>query len=194
MWELLLNIYNFWAKRGFLKFGRGSFISPFLNTSNKQFISIGEGVKIGSFAWIGVVTDFAGVKCSSKRKIRLSIGDNTSIGNDAVISANNNITIGKNCIFSSFVFVSDHIHQFDDITKDLPDQPLSEGGYVIIEDNVFVGIKASILRNVTIGERSVIGANAVVTKDIPPYSVAVGNPARVIKRYDFSKKAWISVK
>lgn len=192
--NIIFGIYSFLVKRGFHSFGKSSLIKPFLNVNNKKHISIGENVTIGSFSWIGVVTEFAGVKCQSERKVRLSIGDNTSIGNNSVISANNNVSIGKNCIFSAYVFISDHIHQYDDISKNLNEQSLSEGGYVVIKDNVFLGIKASVLRNVTIGEHSIIGTNTVVTKDVPPYCVMAGNPGRVIKRYDFKKRLWVSVK
>lgn len=191
---LIFHLYNFLIKRGFYHFGRNSIIKPFPNITNKKYISIGQNVNIGSFSWIGVNTDFAGIKCRSERKARLSIGDNTSIGNNAVITANNNVSIGKNCILSAYVFISDHIHEYADVSKDLNNQPLSEGGKVIIGDNVFIGIKSSIMRNVTIGERVVIGANSVVTKDIPPYTVVAGNPGKVIKRYDFKKKAWVKVK
>ncbi|MFA5828045.1 MAG: acyltransferase [Candidatus Shapirobacteria bacterium] len=191
MFNIIFGIYNYFIKKGFYHFGKNSSIKPFLNTTNKKYISIGDNVSIGSFAWIGVDTDFAGIKCKSKNKIRLKIGDNSTIGNNSIITANNSVLIGKNCILSAYVFISDHVHEYNNISKNLNQQPLSENGSVIIGDNVFIGTKASIMRNVTIGERSVIGANTVVTKDIPSYSVVVGNPGKIIKRYDFIKKDWI---
>lgn len=181
------------VKGQFAHFGEASIVKPFLNTANPKYVYIGKGVNIGSFCWISVSTEFGGYRCESKGNVRLKIGDDTDIGNNAFIVANNDIEIGNHVILAPYVYISDHIHQFEDVTKNLHEQPLSEGGYVKVNDNVFIGIKASILPNVVIGEHAVIGANAVVTKNVPPYSVAVGNPAKVIKRYDFKRKLWIKV-
>jgi len=193
IFSIFFRVYNYFIKKGFAHFGKGSSIKPFLNTTNKQYIWIGEKVNIGSFSWVAVSIDFRGLKTRSKRKIRLKIGDNVSIGNNAFILANNNLQIGSNVILAPYVYVSDHIHQFHEVEKNLSDQPLSENGETIIEDNVFVGIKASILPNVRVGRHSVIGANTVVTKDVPPFSVVVGNPGRVIKKYNFSENRWLKV-
>jgi acetyltransferase-like isoleucine patch superfamily enzyme len=64
---------------------------------------------------------------------------------------------------------------------------------IIFEDECWIGANAVVTAGVTIGRHSVIAAGAVVTKNIPPYSVAVGNPARVIKQYDFTKKEWVKL-
>jgi len=191
---LISKIYTKLISREFATFGKNSIIKPLLNTTNQKFISIGDHVDIGSFSWISVSTEFAGMKSKSKRKIRLKIGDHVDIGNNAFIVASNYVEIGNNVITAPYIYISDHIHQYEDITKDFHQQPITDDGKVIIKDNVFIGIKASILPNVTIGRHSVIGANAVVTKDVPPYSVVVGNPARVVKKYDFKLKRWVKVK
>jgi len=186
-------LYTFFLKNSFYSFGRGSIVKPFLNTTNSEFIAIGENVNIGTFCRVAVSVSFGNYKCKSKRKVRLKIGNNVHIGNNAFIIANNNIEIGNDVIMAPYVYISDHIHGFYDIKKSLHDQPLTDDGVVKIGDNVFIGIKASILPNVVIGKRSVIGANAVVTKDVPPYSVVVGNPAKVIRKYDFGKREWIKI-
>ncbi|MPM92947.1 2,3,4,5-tetrahydropyridine-2,6-dicarboxylate N-acetyltransferase [bioreactor metagenome] len=92
-----------------------------------------------------------------------------------------------------FVFITDHDHGFSDINKNLHQQALTENGQTIIENNVFLGTKSSILKNVRIGEHSVIGANSVVTKNVPPFSIVSGNPAKIIKKYDFQKKKWVKI-
>ena len=180
-------------KRGFYDFGKNSVIKPVLNTTNKQNISIGSNVNIGSFCWVAVSTDFAGIHCQSPNKVRLMIGDNTSIGNNAFVIANNYVEISRNVIISNYVYISDHHHTFNNMEIPITEQPLSEGGRVIIKDNVFIGTKSCILPNVTIGERSVIGAGSIVTKDIEPYHMVVGNPAKPIKKYDCTLKKWISL-
>lgn len=190
---LLSRIYTYFLERKFYHFGKNSIIKPFLNTANEKYISIGDNVNIGSFCRITVSTEFGGVKCKSQNQIRIKIGDNVDIGNNTFISSNNKIEIGNHVIMSAYVFITDHEHGFTDIKKNLHEQPLTEGGYVEIGDNVFLGVKSTILKNVTIGERSVVAANSVVTKDVPSYSLVAGNPAKIIKKYDFSKKQWVKV-
>lgn len=187
----LSKIYTKFALFGVGHIGKNVIVKPILNTMNKNKIWFGNNVNVGSFSWISVSTDFGGYKDKSKNKVRLKIGNNVDIGNNAFIIANNNVEIGDNVMMGPYVYISDHIHLYEDIKKDLRHQPLSSEGHVLIGKDVFIGIRASILPNVTIGERAVIGANAVVTKDIPPYSVVVGNPARIVKKYDFKKQKWV---
>ena len=179
---VISKIYTFLIKNSFRSFGKNSIIKPFLNFSEAQFISIGKNVNIGSSCRITVSTCFGKLKTKSITKTKIKIGDNVDIGNNAFISANNNLQIGNHVIMAPYVFITDHDHGFQDITKNLHQQPITEGGFVKIEDNVFLGVKSSILKNVTIGTHSVVGANSVVTKDIPPYSVVAGNPAKIIKK------------
>lgn len=187
---LFSKLYTYFFLNGFFHIGKNVVIKPILNSMNRTHISIGDNVNIGTFSWISVSTSYANIDCESINDVRLKIGNNVDIGNNAFIVANNNVEIGNNVIMGPYVYISDHIHEYEDIEKNLRDQPLSNGGHVIIGDNVFVGIKASILPNITVGERSVIGAGAVVTKDVPSYSVVVGNPARVVRVYDRKKKIW----
>lgn len=175
-------IYTFLIKNSFQSFGKNSIIKPLLNFSEGQFISIGNNVNIGKSCRITVSTGFGKLKTKSETKTKIKIGNHVDIGNDTFISANNNIQIGNHVIMAPLVFISDHDHGFKDISKNLHQQPLTEGGFVIIEDNVFLGTKCSVLKNVTIGTHSVVGANSVVTKDVPPYSIVAGNPARIIKK------------
>jgi acetyltransferase-like isoleucine patch superfamily enzyme len=184
-------LYTKLLKRKFYHFGKNSIIKPILNSGNEKYISIGDNVNIGTFCRISVSTEFGGIKCKSEKRVRLKIGNNVDIGNNSFISANNDIEIGNNVIMSSYVFISDHDHGFNDFTKPLREQPLSSGGHVKIGDNVFLGIKCSVLKNVTIGKRSIVGANSVVTRNIPAYSIVAGNPAKIVKKYDFEKKSWI---
>jgi acetyltransferase-like isoleucine patch superfamily enzyme len=194
MIDLISKIYTALMKTSFRSFGEGSIIKPFLNTSHAECISIGKNDDIGSFCRITVSTDFAGKKVKSKNDIRLRIGDNVDIGNNSFLSANNNVQIGNHVIMSAFVFITDHDHGFEDVSKNLHEQPLTEGGNTIIEDNVFLGVKSTVLKNVTIGKHAIIGANSVVTHDIPAYSIAVGNPAVVIKRFNVKTKMWEKVR
>ena len=112
----------------------------------------------------------------------VSIGDNVSIGNFAYIdsSVEGFIQIGNNCLIAPFSILMAADHIYKDSNK-----PIREQGYIsgniIIEDDCWLGAHVTVTKGVTIGEGTVIGANSVVTHDIPAYSVAVGVPAKVIK-------------
>ncbi|OHB73629.1 MAG: hypothetical protein A2Z25_11760 [Planctomycetes bacterium RBG_16_55_9] len=100
------------------------------------------------------------------------------------------VTIGRNSVCSQNSFISGESHLYTDLSKSLFDQ-----GYkiqpVLIEENVWMGANCVVLPGVRIGKGSVVGAGSVVTNDIPSYSVAVGNPARVIKQYDSAAAQWV---
>lgn len=112
------------------------------------------------------------------------IGDNTAIGEYTQISAAKEVRIGNGVLTGRFVYISDNNHGTSSLT-DMQKMPsmrdLYIKGPVIIEDNVWIGDKASILSGVTIGKGAIVACNAVVTKDVPPYSVVAGVPAKVIK-------------
>lgn len=103
------------------------------------------------------------------------------------------VVIGQRVIVSSGSHITGLTHNYEDITQPIQTQGVTTN-LTTIEDDVWIGGNSAINQGVTIGRHSVIGTGSVVTRDIPPYSVAVGNPARVIKKYDFEKKEWIKVK
>lgn len=115
------------------------------------------------------------------------------------IGATNYVEIGKDVLFGSKVYVTDHNHgKYSGDKQSSPDQPpilrlLTNDQKVVIGDNVWIGDNSIILPGVEIGKGSIIGANSVVTKSIPAYSIAVGIPAKVVKQYNFNLKEWIKV-
>ena len=118
------------------------------------------------------------------------IGKNSHIGMGNTIIGP--ITIGKDVIFAQNIVASALNHEYRDVTKPIHEQPILTAP-IIVEDNCWIAANAVITAGVTIGKHSVVAAGAVVTKSIPPYSVAVGNPAKVIKQYDFTKAEWVRV-
>jgi acetyltransferase-like isoleucine patch superfamily enzyme len=118
------------------------------------------------------------------------------IGNESRIGMSNVIigpvTIGNAVIFAQNIVMSGLNHSYEDITLPISKQKESTA-LIVIEDECWIGANAVITAGVTIGKHSVIAAGSVVTKNIPPYSVAVGNPARVIKQYNFETKQWLRV-
>ena len=115
------------------------------------------------------------------------IGENCTIGAYNHITCTNKIVIGNRVLTGKWVTITDNAHGGIDVEslKLSPERrPIVSKGTVIIKDNVWIGDKATILPDVTIGEGAVVAANAVVTHDVPPYCVVAGNPARILK--DFS--------
>ncbi|WLE95581.1 MAG: acyltransferase [Candidatus Electrothrix communis] len=110
---------------------------------------------------------------------KVYVGDNSVIGRHSMITAKNLIRIGRNVLMGAGVQVIDHSHGIKKgmIIKDQP----AEIGEVVIGDDVWIGAGAKLLMNSHVGQGAVIGANAVITNDIPPYAIVVGAPARVIK-------------
>ncbi len=110
----------------------------------------------------------------------IKIGNNCQIGSYTTIHGAGGVTIGNDVLIASHVVIVANNHIFNDTSKNICDQGLTTKG-ITIGNNVWIGAGVSILDGVTIGDHSVIGAGAVVNKDIPPNSVAVGIPAKVIK-------------
>ena len=119
------------------------------------------------------------------------IGDGTEIGERSRVSIRNSLKIGKNVLFSPNVYITDCDHNYTDVNVPVINQDVvSKPNRIVIGDGSFVGINAVIVGNVTIGKHCVIGANSVVTKSIPDYSIAVGSPAKIIKQYNWETQEW----
>ena len=152
-----------------------------------KHIYIGENVIIGSFCCLMTV-------CLPRRpKPFLEIGNGVSLGAYSTVSAAQKIIIGDNVMTSQRVMIVDHLHDYSDI-KEKNYNKITEGEEIAIEEKCFIGANVVVLPGVKIGSHSVIGANAVVSRDIPPYSIAAGVPAKVIKKYDFKLNKWVSVR
>jgi lipopolysaccharide O-acetyltransferase len=133
---------------------------------------------------------------SSRQKKILKIGKNVQINDFIHITATESVIIGDNVLIASKVYISDTSHgsyKGDDSDSDPSIAPQKRSLVslpVFIGENVWIGESVSILPGVKIGRASIIGANSVVTKDIPDYCIAVGNPAKVIKKYNFDTNHW----
>lgn len=134
-----------------------------------------------------VIEDFATVNNGVGNVI---IGSGTTIGIGNVIIGP--VTIGNNVILAQNIVVSGLNHGYEDI-KTPPSLQKVSVNEIKIADDVWIGANAVITAGVSIGKHAVIGAGSVVTKNIPSYSLAVGNPARVIKQFDFSINEWVKV-
>ena len=179
MRKLFYVFYTGWIRKNFKQMN-GIVKSPIFLCGGK-YISIGQNTIIGRNVCL---------QCWDKYKNEsfypeLSIGHNSSVRDDGHITCCNKILIGNGVRIGPKVLITDNSHGAS--TRELLElnpieRPLFSKGPVIIEDNVWIGEKASIMPNVKIGKGAIIGANSVVTKDVSSYSIVGGNPARVLKQ------------
>ena len=97
------------------------------------------------------------------------------------------VEIGAHCMFANGCFVTDGNHRFSDPDRPVPWQGFTTKGPTRVGDNVWCGANVVITSGVTVGERCVIGANSVVTTDLPPFSIAAGAPAKVIRTIEYDR-------
>jgi acetyltransferase-like isoleucine patch superfamily enzyme len=156
--------------------GKGCVIHKADIISNPERIFLGSQVKVGHSARIEAISTYGGMNYDSK----ITIAEGTTIHPYVHIGAARSVVIGKNVLMASRVYISDHDHGYEDPEIRMGLQPLNVSP-VTVEDFVWLGENVMVLKGVTIGRNAIVGANSVVTTDIPPFAVAVGMPARVIK-------------
>ena len=119
---------------------------------------------------------------------RIRIGGGTFLNMGVQIAAVELVEIGEHCMFANGCFITDGNHRFDDPEKPVPWQGFTSKGPTRVGDNVWCGANVVITSGVTVGERCVIGANSVVTEDIPPFSIAAGAPAKVLRTIEYGER------
>lgn len=179
-WWIRTQIFRF----KFSGIGRGSVIFSPMQIDNPHTIFIADNVFIAEGAWLMGGTVESGVT--------LKIDKGTVIGHYSHIIATKDVVIENDVLFADKVFISDCTHNYCDITVPIINQGISFIKPVRIGAESWIGENVCIC-GANVGKHCVIGANSVVTKDIPDYCVAVGSPAKIIKRYDITEKRWKDV-
>jgi len=172
-------LYSGYQSRQFNRCGSLFYIHGQSTIVGGEYMNIGNNVSIGKRA---ILTAWKNLE----NKPQLIIGDKTIIGDDCHITMANKINIGSNVLMGKKITITDNSHGKGlDIQNIEPpiERELYSKGPVYIGNNVWIGDKATILPGVTIGDNSIIGANSVITKNIPENSIAVGNPAYIIKHF-----------
>jgi acetyltransferase-like isoleucine patch superfamily enzyme len=126
-----------------------------------------------------------GVWITAPGGARVRIGAGTFLNMGVMVAAQELVEIGEHCMLANGCFVSDASHRFDDPHKPITWQGFESKGPTRIGDNCWLGANVVVTSGVTIGQRCVIGANSVVTRDIEPFSIAAGTPAKVIRRVEY---------
>lgn len=167
----------------FRHLGEKSTLRPHTIYIGEKYISIGANSHMGDYGRLTAYSYYPHTKQTFSPEI--IIGDNCSIGAQSHITAINKIVIGNNVLTGPRVLITDNAHgaSIDTMLDIAPSKrELVSNGPVIIEDNVWIGEGSMIMPNVMIGKGSIIAANSVVTKNIPPYCIAAGSPAKIIKK------------
>lgn len=159
-----------------------------LTIFNERYIRIGTDTLIGPGVSLsaGMVP---GQECITSPVV--AIGDRCLIGRGSGIVGHFSITIGNDVWTGHNVYITDQNHGYENVELPISQQSQPERP-VVIGDGSWLGFGVVVLPGVTIGQHVVIGANSVVTRDIPDYSVAVGSPAKVIRQYD-PLHGWVDV-
>lgn len=165
-------------------FGKKTYIISPLHIQGCKNISIGEDVIIEYKTWL------AALPLTGNKNCLLKIGSGSRIGHFNHIYATKSIIIEEKVLTADKVYISDNLHSYENINLSILDQPILQNKEVIIGYGSWIGENVCII-GAKIGKNSVIGANSVVTKDIPDYCIAVGSPAKIIKRYSFEKQEWL---
>jgi acetyltransferase-like isoleucine patch superfamily enzyme len=147
-----------------------------LRLNGERRISIGENVFIASNCWLATYEH-------DGRPGRLEIGDGTRITGYCVLAAAASVKVGRSVLFARNVYVADHRHAFEDTTRPIVEQGFAGVAPVEIGDGAWLGQNVVVAPGVRIGVGAVVGANSFVREDVPDHSVAVGSPARIVRRF-----------
>ena len=166
------------------------FVNPFVHRKGRHVI-IRRRVRLDTLPFrkfsVGqdtVIEDFA---CINNGMGDIFIGSNCTIGLGNILIAP--VTIGNNVILAQHVCLSGLNHGYTDIDMPIRDQPCTTA-LITVEDDCWIGANSVITSGITIGRHSIVAAGSVVTKDVPPFTVVGGNPARILKQYNPASGQW----
>lgn len=163
--------------------GNKSDMGMFFIIKGANHITIGSDCHFGRYTELAVWNDDARRK--SKSDPEMMIGNNVNMAGNCYISCSNRVEIGDGCLLGMNTFISDNLHG-EPSDREIDIEPnirtLYSKGPVVLEENVLTGRNVCIMPGVTIGRGSIVGANAVVTHNVPPFSVVAGVPAVVLRK------------
>ncbi len=169
------------------------FVNPFIHKKGKG-ATIRRNSRVDVFPWkrfeIGKLTTIESFCTINNGSGDVILGDRVRVGIGSVIIGP--VTMGSGSGLGQHVFVAGFNHGYEDASKNSSVQPLTIRP-VIIEEEAHIGANSVVVAGIRIGKRSQVGAGSVVTKDVPPYSVVAGNPARLLKQYNHETGVWEKV-
>ena len=157
-------------------------------------IQLGRNIIFGDGTKLAAISSFSSSYARQQFDPILRIGNNVQVTASLQVYAMKEIIIEDNVLFAANVFISDGFHGYNRIDVPYKDQAMFNLEPIVVGEGCWIGQNVVIMPAVTIGKFAIIGANSVVNKEIPEYSIAVGNPARVIKKWNFETRTWEQVK
>lgn len=170
--------FSLLSSGAFAEFGTHTVIELPVRLTGERRIALGSRVFVGANAWLQVLDHEEG-----GNDVAIRIGDDCGFAGGSVISAVKSITIGSHVNLARNCYIADHTHAYQDVTSDIASQGLTDIRPVTLEEGVWLGENVVVLPGVTIGRGSVVGANSVVNVSLPEYCVAIGVPARIVRRF-----------
>jgi acetyltransferase-like isoleucine patch superfamily enzyme len=161
----------------FAEFGKRTVLMPPVRLFGENKIALGSNIFVGPGSWLQTLAN------GRSEASVITIGNGTSIAGACVISAARQVIINEDVLIARNVYISDHVHKHTDTDIPILRQGMDKILPVHIKRGAWLGQNVVICPGVTVGEGAVIGANSVVTVDIPDFSVAVGAPAKVVRTY-----------
>lgn len=167
------------------QFGKDVYIKRGTDIYLPHYVSIGSQVRIGERC------DFyARPRNQDLEGFLIQIGNGVHVGHRCTLAAIESVIIEDKVVIGNDVYISDHGHTYQDSKIPIIDQPVSASKPSKICRGSWIGAMAIILPGVTVGEHAVVGAGAVVTKDVEAFTVVVGNPSRVVRQYHSGSGEW----
>jgi acetyltransferase-like isoleucine patch superfamily enzyme len=176
-------LFRLLYSRRFARFGQSTHLLFPTGVDGVERIALGDDVYIAHACYLAAVPHTGAAEC------RLDIGTGSRIGKFNHIYATRRVVLEPYVLTANGVYISDNLHEYGDIRRPVLRQPIRQTADVVIGEGSWIGHNACVI-GARVGRHCVIGANAVVRSDIPDYSVAVGAPAVVVRRYDPASESW----
>lgn len=180
-------VFTLLYKSSFRKLGKKSTLCMPFSINGAKFMTIGSNVYIKSNSWLLAIENQ-----ENSNTDKLTIGAKTYIGRNVHIVALKGVHISKNVLISDNVYLADNYHNFENGNIPYKNQGVGFKKEVLVGEGSWLGENVCVISS-QIGKQCIIGANSVVTKDIPDYSMAVGSPAKVIKKFDQTTNSWVAI-
>lgn len=170
-------------RHSFRQFGKESSLVNPLKIQGAERIVVEDNVSIANLCWL------AAVPLTGCDDCELVFKTGSTVGDFCHIYSTKSIIVEKDALIANFVYVSDNLHCYENVDMSVKFQPISQLKSVVLGEGCWIGEHVAII-GASVGKHSVIGANSVVTHDIPDFCVAVGAPARIVKRYNSETRKW----